>query len=124
MGRYQPGAGKTGCTNITVGYKGVGGNASLVNPGHLAEVQCSAGKYFSNFTCLPCPVDTYTSMPGATSCKECDDGTLTKGVNGSTTCDVCDAGEEMRGELGSRACHKCDGGKISVAGGNLSVIHI
>ena len=33
---------KTGCTNITVGYKGVGGNTSLVNPGHLAEVQCSA----------------------------------------------------------------------------------
>ena len=46
----------------TVGYKGVGGKTSLVNPGHLAEVQCSAGKYFSNFT-VPCPVDTYTSMP-------------------------------------------------------------
>ena len=30
---------------VTVGYKGIGGNTSLENPGHLAEVQCSAGKY-------------------------------------------------------------------------------
>ena len=52
-------------------------------------------------------VDTYASSPGQTSCKDCDDGTLTKGKNGSTTCDMCDAGEEVSGELGSRECAKC-----------------
>ena len=117
---YQPGAGKTGCTNITVGYKGVGGNTSLVNPGHLAEVQCSAGKYFSNFTCLPCPVDTYTSMPGETSCKNCKPGKYTDGENSSTVCGVCSAGWQIAGELGSRECAPCVSGKISTSGGNCT----
>ena len=54
-GRYQPAAGQTGCVNVANGFEGIGGNLSLANPGHMAEIQCSPGKYFNAFTCLECP---------------------------------------------------------------------
>ena len=96
-GRYQPGVGMTDCVNITVGHEGIGGDTSLLNPGHMAQVSCPAGKYSSTYTCLVCPVDTYTSFAGSTSCEECQPGTYTNGENSSTVCAVCNAGEEMSG---------------------------
>ena len=85
----------------------------------MAEVQCSAGKYFSAFTCLECPVDTFTSSPGALSCEDCELGKYTDGRNSSTVCGVCNAGEEMTGEIGSRECAQCDSGKFSTSGVRL-----
>jgi hypothetical protein len=90
------------------------------HPGHMAEVPCSAGKYFSAFTCLACRTDTFTSLAGKMSCEDCDPGTYTDLENGSTVCRVCDAGKEMTGELGSRECLGCDPGKISVFGENCT----
>ena len=59
-GRYQPGVGKTDCMDIAVGHEGIGGDTAFANPGHMAQVTCPAGKYSSIYTCLVCPVDTYT----------------------------------------------------------------
>ena len=120
QGRYQPGVGSSNCTNITVGFKGIGGTTNVSHPGHMAEVPCSAGKYFSAFTCLACRTDTFTSSAGEMSCEDCDPGTYTDLENGSTVCRVCDAGKEMTGELGSRECLGCDPGKISVFGENCT----
>ena len=69
--------GQTGCVNITDGFEGIGGNSSLAAPGHMAEIPCSAGKYFNAFTCVDCPVDTFTASPGALSCEDCDPGKYT-----------------------------------------------
>ena len=44
QGRYQPEVRRSGCINITVGYEGIGGNTAS-EPGHMAEVPCSAGKF-------------------------------------------------------------------------------
>ena len=71
-GRYQPGVGRSGCINITVGYEGIGGNTSLENPGHMAEVPCSAGKY-GNTEMSTLWSGTYSGA-AASVCKDCPSG--------------------------------------------------
>eukprot|EP00946_MAST-07B_sp_MAST-7B-sp1_P001734 g1734.t1 len=112
-GRYQPGAGKTGCVDIAAGYEGIGGSTNVSHPGHMAMVPCPAGKYSSAFACADCPADRFTSAPGETSCKECGDGTLTRGENGSAACKVCPGGRQASGQPGSRECAPCEKGTWS-----------
>ena len=52
QGRYQPGVGNVGCMNITAGYEGIGGNVSLENPGHMAQVPCPARRFSSGSKCV------------------------------------------------------------------------
>merc|ERR1711871_346757 len=90
-GRYQPGAGKSGCINITNGYEGIGGNPSLENPGHMAQIPCSAGKFSStegahaSSTCEPCKKGRYQSLDGKPTCHACPAGYGNEN-NGSAIC--------------------------------------
>ena len=83
--------GKSGCINITVGYEGIGGNTSLENPGHMAEVPCSAGKYGNESKCLPCGAGTYSSAT-ASVCKDCPSG-FSQAISGQASCLPCIPGE-------------------------------
>ena len=109
-GRYQPGVGKSGCMNITVGYEGIGGNTSLENPGHMAEIPCSAGKYGNESKCLPCGAGTYSGAT-ASVCKDCPSG-FSQAISGQASCLPCIPGE-YQNKTKSISCEGCPIGYVS-----------
>lgn len=105
--------------------------ASVSRARHIQNCTCNAGYYgmpmpYSNPACQRCPVDTYSSQPGAlsrTDCTPCPHNSTTDGLTGAVSrgsC-LCDAG--LFGNLaggGGGQCEQCPAHTFSAFKGALS----
>ena len=86
-----------------------------------ACVPCAPGTFNSsvgNYTCLFCPVGSYSDAPGSVACTPCAAGTYND-VVGNDTCTLCPAGS-FAAALGATQCTPCDPGNYNDIPGNYS----
>ena len=77
-------------------------------------VDCPAGTYGSNGTCLDCPYGTSQNLAGQASCEYCDAGTYSQG--GQAYCYDCPAGT-YQDQYGQGYCNNCYSGYIAPGNG-------
>ena len=102
-------------------------SASSCNPGYYIDDDfgttceiCSAGYYCNGTSEIPCPVNTYSSSAGASSCTACPAGTTTNGQTGQRSASACVTAQATSCSAGKYlsggTCHACSAGTYSAGG--------
>lgn len=90
----------------------------VVDLGDFSLVQCNAGGYIFNGTCIDCPIGSFSSESGVFSCTPCPAGN-TSTIAGATSCEACPAGT-FKASAGAGSCEKCSAGRAASERGSTT----